>query len=210
MEFVACAETSPTFRSRGVVETAPGEACSLMTLDEKRFAAAVELVPGPTSARRSGRGDTRKTAAAAVPTISIDVPMERVAHTLETVFHHLRLSPLYLVPAARWRNIFEIVTVALCDDQRWQKIDAESIVEQNTRDPLVAGPGDLHLIRELVRVLLAWPEADPERHGLAVVATGPPLVAQIRPGRGASILLGNGDLARQAGEAANHFLGRAT
>lgn len=192
MEFVALAEVAPTLRSRGLVvanETGTG----LVAFDPAKPCVEVRIGDGA----RGGH--------------AVDAPAGRVAPVLEVVLHKLRLAPLHVVPATPWRNVFDLLRTPLAAHDRWMTIDGEAIVEQNTRDPLLVDPRDLHLLRDMVAALLAQPEAEDDLHGIAIVAQGPPLVARVLPKSGVRLLVPSSDLARQACEAANHFLlGRST
>jgi hypothetical protein len=192
VEFVVPSEVASSLRSRGLVLPSDAET-GLAGFDHAKPSVEVRIGKG-------ARGE-----------LAIDAPSGRVAQVLEIVLHKLRLAPIYLVPAAPWRNAFDLLREPLAEHERWMTIDAEAIVEQNTRDPLLVEPGDLHLLRDMIEALLAAPEADDALHGIAIVAPGPPVVAQVLPRSGVRLLVPTPDIARQACDAANHFLlGRPT
>ncbi len=216
MEFVGLQEIWPALKGHGIVESRPERQHEThgahgvhaqrespappleFSLDPAMHAATALL--GPAEGYRRD------------PTcIQIEVAIDRVAATLEAVLHKLHLAPLYLVPSTNWRSVFEIVSPGLASNQHWQDIELQATVELNTRDPLVCDPGDLHLLREVVRVLLADGNAgdDGSRQCLTLLATGQPLVVRIRPKCGVRMLIGSAKVAEQIRDAALHFAVRS-
>ncbi len=192
MEFVEPRQMTDALRGKGVVETASGELVHL-SLEASRRGGTVALTASGPDGVPAGA-------------ITVEVPADRLAATLETAIHKFHLFPLYLVPAARWRAIFATVAFGLASNPQWTEIDSEATVESNTRDPLLCDPGHLHVLRELVRVLLAE-GGDDVNATLHLVAPGKTLVATVTPGRPITIECGDAGTAAALAEAARHALG---
>jgi hypothetical protein len=203
VEFAGFDEVWPALKARGVIETRGADGLACFALDAVRQPVRLWLGDSPRpKAKRprgsAGDGDER-----------VPCPPDRLAATLEAVLHHLHVHPVHVVPRTSWRAVFDVVSFGLAAHTRWQEIESQASVELNTRDPLVCAQGDLHTLRELVRVLLADGSEgdDAAAQGLVVIATGQPLVAKVEPHRPAELLLGGEPLSRQVREAAEHFLG---
>ncbi|MDZ4754526.1 MAG: hypothetical protein SGJ11_08515 [Phycisphaerae bacterium] len=222
VEFVGLQEQwRPIWRdlkARGVMESQPDQPTTEWMLDPTKHAATLIIGPASSSSTHATQPLQSKAKPAhasagsctAPEIMHLDVPLERVAATLEVVLHNLHLAPLYLVPFGRWRNVFDVVSFALAENEHWQEIDAQAAVELNTRDALQCEPGDLHLLRDIVRVLLADGDAGDvgAEQGISIIAQGQALVARVRPKRPVEVHIGNARVAAQAHDAAMHFAGR--
>lgn len=196
MEFVGFGDVRNELRSRGVVESQRSDGSIRLSIDAAKHPTSVLLASPPAAASTAGCHRVGH---------CVECPAERAAAALETVLHKLHLAPLYIIPVGTWRPIFDVVSFDLASNEAWQEIDSQASIQQNTRDPLVCGPRDLHTLRELVRVLLANGEPDCLQ-ALSVVATGHSIVAQIEAKRPIQIELANAQVAEQARDAAMHFL----
>ena len=192
VEFVERRQMLESLRGKGVVESESGELVHL-SIEPARRGGLVQLTA------RGGDG-------APDGAIVVEVPADRLAATLEAAIHKFHLFPLYLVPAARWRAIFATVAFGLAANPQWTEIDSEATVELNTRDPLLCDPAHLHVLRELVRVLLAEGGDDPA-NTLHLVAPGKTLLARVTPGRPITIECGDAGTAAALAEAARHAVG---
>jgi hypothetical protein len=213
VEFVGFGEVWPELKSRGVIE-ARRDANSLeLAIDPSRSPVTVELCSGDEQAERPGKRKASVDASAGLHAgMQVRCPAERVATALETVLHKLHLTPLYLVPVGLWRNIFDVVSFGLATNESWQEIDSQASVQQNTRDPILCGPRDLHTLRELVRVLLADGQADAQasfHRGLSIVGSGQSLIAHVEPTKPVRIVVASVSVAEQIRDAAVHFLSGA-
>ncbi|MFO0826885.1 MAG: hypothetical protein U0572_01955 [Phycisphaerales bacterium] len=196
MEFVELDEIWQDLARRGVVEMRRADVGVEMAVDATKRAAVVELAPKGTSFR--------------APTTRVEVPLDRIASTLEAILHKLHLSPVYLIPVVRWRNVFEVVSFGLAKNAHWQDIESQASVELNTRDAIECGQRDLHTLRDLVNTLLVdGDEGDlGVQQGLVLVATGQLVVARIAPHRPVHLEFESASVAQNACDAAHHFLGR--
>lgn len=188
MDFTGFDETWTELKARGIVELRRDDRTLLLGIDRARQ--PVDVVIG-------GSG----------PADDVTVPCEtgRIAAALEAVLHKLHLAPLHVLPAGRWREVFDAVSFGMAVHDAWSEIDSQASLEQNTRDALTCGPRDLHLLREFVRVLLADGEADAGQ-AVSIVATGQLVVALVEPGRPVRLSLAGAGVAAQARDAARHFL----
>lgn len=93
----------------------------------------------------------------------------QLAATLEQIIHRLHLAQFLLVPVGKWRNVFDAVAFSLASNEDWQAVDAAASVELNRRDPLFCGPGDAHLVGDLITALLH--DAESPDQGLMLATT---------------------------------------
>jgi len=220
VEFVSFGEVWIELAHAGVVETSR-DATPLY----RGSGAQAELVLGVAADQRAS---TLEVGPGAKGEHAIETTAEKAAATLEAVLHKLHLTPFYLVPVARWRGIFEIVSFALASNAHWQEVDSQASVELNTRDPLECGLRDLHTVRELLIALLVSEDVPlgsgastnagsgtatgrdhNSRNGLMLIATGQLIVATIAPHQAIRLEIGSATVAKNIRDAANHFLGRS-
>jgi hypothetical protein len=195
VEFVGLGEVWSQLKARGIIELSHDASALELGIDPIKQPVTVALGGVPSGVRLKRQE----------PAITIDCPSEYVAATLETVLHKLHLAPLYLIPVRRWREIVDVIGFELSIYGAWQAIDSEFSLQQNTRDALECGPRDLHMLREIVRVLLTSADAD-DAQALTLIATGQVLVARVQPRAPIRILVGNAKVAEQLRDAARHYL----
>lgn len=123
----------------------------------------------------------------------LDIPRDRAGEVLEHILHKLHLTPLLILPIGRWREVFDVVTPVLVENEQWVEIDSAATVELNTRDPLVCEPRDLHLLRTLVDTVLSAAETLPQ--GISIAAVKAPLLVEVEPAGGVLLTIGNESLA---------------
>lgn len=110
----------------------------------------------------------------------ITIDLERLAAAVEEIIQRLHLSPVLLVPVAKWRDVFDAVAFSLADNEDWQEVDAAASVELHRRDPLVCEPPDYHTVGALVRALLS--DGETSQQGLMITSTAAPLLVEVIPG----------------------------
>jgi hypothetical protein len=181
-------------RARGVVETRPGAPDTEVVLDPVQRAASLLVGPQPAKGRK----------AAGVTYVA--VPLDRAAQVVEVVLHKLHVAPLFVLPDGKWRSVFEIVSPGLAENPHWQEIDALASVELNTRDPLRCDPKDLHLLRDVMRVIVAHTDDAGDGRGVTVLSSGQSLVVKVAPSRPIELSFGSAQVAEQARDAALHYL----
>ncbi|MCH2135358.1 MAG: hypothetical protein MK101_02120 [Phycisphaerales bacterium] len=131
--------------------------------------------------------------AESVSTTEADLP-SIVEHLLNKLHH----NQMVLVPVGKWRSVFDIVAFSLAENEEWQRIDAAASVELNSRDPLLADAGDLHVLEELFKALLR--DSDTPDQGLILITVGVPVLMEVVPGKGLRMSFGNEAIAAEVRE----------
>ena len=134
----------------------------------------------------------------------LEIPRERAGEVLEHILHKLHLAPLLVLPIGRWREVFDVVTPVLAENEQWMAIDSEATIELNTRDPLVCEPRDLHLLRAVVECLLTHSETLGQ--GMSIAAVQAPLLVEVEPAGGILLTIGNEGLADEVRAVAQAFM----
>ena len=134
----------------------------------------------------------------------LEIPRARAGEVLEHILHKLHFAPLLILPIGRWREIFDVVTPNLTDNEQWVAIDSEATVELNTRDPLICNPRDLHLLRTLVETILEHSETLDQ--GVSIAAVQAPLLVEVEPSGGVLLTIGNEGLADEVRSVAQAFM----
>lgn len=117
---------------------------------------------------------------------------------MEHLLNKLHHNQMVLIPVGKWRSIFDIVAFSLAENDEWQRIDAAASVELNSRDPLLADAGDLHLLEQLFQALLR--DADSSEQGLMVITVGVPVLMELVPESGLRLSFGNEAIAAEVRE----------
>lgn len=133
----------------------------------------------------------------------LEVPREKAGEVLEHILHKLHLAPLLVLPIAKWRPVFDLVTPALTENEQWISIDSEASIEMNTRDPLVCEPRDLHLLRAVIEVILR--DGEEMAQGISIAATQAPVLVEVEPAGGILLTIGNEGLADEVRAVADAF-----
>lgn len=118
---------------------------------------------------------------------------------VDRVFHRLHLYELILLPLSKWRNVFDAVAFSMASNEDWQEFDHFATVELNARDPLFCEAADFQLLSALVNALLS--DGEDSTHGMTIVATGAPVMAQVLPPGVIRVSTGNQGLADSIREA---------
>jgi hypothetical protein len=128
-----------------------------------------------------------------------EIPEDKIADVVDHVLHKLHHSQMLLIPVGKWRSVFDVVAFSLAANEDWQRIDAAATVELNSRDPLLADTGDLNLLCDLAKALLA--DSEKPDQGLMLIAVGQPVVMEIVPTGGIRLSFGNQAVADGLAEA---------
>jgi hypothetical protein len=131
--------------------------------------------------------------------VVFEVAEDTIAEVVDHVLHKLHHSQILLIPVGKWRSVFDVVAFSLAANEEWQRIDAAATVELNSRDPLLADAGDLHLLCDLAKALLL--DSEKPDQGLMLIAVGQPVVMEIVPTGGVRMSYGNQAIADEVGEA---------
>jgi hypothetical protein len=133
----------------------------------------------------------------------LEIPRERAGEVLEHILHKLHIAPLLILPIGRWREVFDVVTPVLAQNEQWMAIDSEATIELNTRDPLVCELRDLHLLRAVVETILEHSETLGQ--GISIAAIRAPLLVEVEPAGGVLLTIGNEGLADEVRAVAQAF-----
>ncbi len=143
-------------------------------------ASSVTVTGAPSSAtiRYFAADDGRR---AAVPAVDagISVAAWQLPSIVEAALHKLHCPEAFAMPKSTWRNVTDVVAVALKNNRKWMAVDAALGVELNTADALVIHPSEHHLLRDLVQAMLL--HGDSPSQGLVVCATSGLLAIDISP-----------------------------
>ncbi len=181
LEFVDKIEVADAFADQGFEEVSHGEGQSCVTLPDQEGVVRFHLCVDESRAEPAEGAKV------------IHTTIEKLPKLIEQVVHRLNLVDMVLVPVGKWRNIFDAVAFSLADNEHWQEVDAAATVKLNTRDPLLCGPADLHLVIDLITAL--FKDAEGPQQGLVLVATAVPVVAEIVPDGAVRLSTGNQVLA---------------
>jgi len=167
LEFVQEAEVRDLLRDHGIVEVSEKEDLSRLRMESPGGVSGLQFqVEGAPS---TGVDD------AEVITVKPDL----LADCIDRVFHRLHLYELILIPVSKWRNVFDAVAFSMTSNEDWQEFDHSATVELNTRDPLFCEAADFQLLSSLVQALLS--DGEDSDHGMAIVATGAPVMVEVLP-----------------------------
>ncbi|MDP7029633.1 MAG: hypothetical protein QF733_05365 [Phycisphaerales bacterium] len=128
-----------------------------------------------------------------------EIANDKLADVVDHLMHKLHHSQILLIPVGKWRSVFDVVAFSLAANEEWQRIDAAATVELNSRDPLLADAGDLHLLCDLAKALLA--DSEKPDQGLMLISVGQPVVMEIVPTGGVRLSFGNQAIADELAEA---------
>lgn len=181
MEFVKPSEVVDLLRDQGLEESADGDERVYLTMRDQEGVVHVHLT--------NGRSAAEPRAGATV----IEMDADAFPNLVEQVIHRLALSEVLLIPVGKWRKVFDVVAFSLASNEDWQEVDAAATVELNTRDPLLAGPADFHVVIDLIRTLLS--DAESPEEGLLLTTTGVPILVAIIPDGALRMSFGNRVLA---------------
>ena len=127
-----------------------------------------------------------------------DIAPEALPGVIQHLLQKLHHNQMVLVPVGKWRSVFDIVAFSMAENEDWQRIDAAASVELNSRDPLLADAGDLHILEELFQALMR--DSDTPDQGLVLITVGVPVLMEIVPDRGIRLSFGNDAIAAEVRE----------
>lgn len=184
MEFVEHEPTWNRLRKQGVVELDPRDPELHLDLDETSAVVALDVAA-------SDHAQARR-----LPKAVVRVPRAEFGPIVEGVLHKLRIAESVVIPVGLWRRVFEAVAEPMAHHAQWTDIDTAATVEQNTRDPLLVLPSNLHLLRDLVNSVVSSGTAPDQ--GVTVVAVGVRLLIEVLPAGQMIIFTGDAALGQQA------------
>ena len=186
MEFINVEEANDLLREHGIVRHEPDDDHVFLRMADESLPRRHLSVPG---------ADVEPLPGAVV----IEIKTEQIAQVIDGILHKLHHNQLILFPVGRWRSIFDVVAFSMAENEEWQEVDAAATVELNTRDPLLADAGDLHLVCDLVKALFRDSESPDQ--GLLLITAGLPLVMEVVPNGGVRLSFGTKAVAEEISEA---------
>ena len=187
VEFISEGEVAELLQSHGITQVSEDEDHVYCRMGDEAASHHVHLcVPDAESEPREG---------AQVYQIEAD----RMESVLNHVLHKLHHNQFILIPVGKWRSIFDAVAFSLAENEEWQAIDAAATVELNTRDPLLADAGDLHLLCDLVGAIIR--DSETPDHGLMMITAGVPVVLELVSADVVRMSFGNQAVAEEVAEA---------
>ncbi len=94
-----------------------------------------------------------------------------------------------LIPAGKWRSVFDAVAFSMATNEAWQEFDASATTMLNTRDPLLFESGDEQIMVALIRALMQ--DGKGVEQSLFLVPTGSPILMHIQPAGPVRLWFGN-------------------
>ena len=103
-----------------------------------------------------------------------------------------------LIPAGKWRSVFDAVAFSMATNEAWQEFDASATIKLNTRDPLLFESGDEHTLVELIKSLMK--DGESVEQGIFLIPAGAPVLIHIQPRGPVKFWFGNNVLADEIRE----------
>ena len=186
MEFVDHGETIEALKEQGLREVPDGEDLFGLALDDSDNVVHLHLSYSESGCTPHEGADV------------VQIEKDQLPDAVEHLLHKLHLSQVLLIPVGKWRKVFDAVAFSLADNEEWQAVDTAATVVLNTRDPLLAEPGDFHTINALIRALLN--DAEDSDQGLMITTTTAPLMIEIVPDGAVRVSIGDPVLADEVVE----------
>jgi hypothetical protein len=98
-----------------------------------------------------------------------------------------------LIPAGKWRTVFDAVAFSMASNEAWQEFDASATTMLNTRDPLLCEAVDEQLMVALINALMR--DGENVEQSLFLVPVGAPVLMHIQPSGPVRVWYGNQVLA---------------
>lgn len=187
MEFIPADEAANVISDHGIESESPDEDHIYLRMGDGDTVLHHHVaVSGNESSPREG-------------SIAYEITEEQLPNVIDHLMHKLHHSQLLLIPVGKWRSVFDVVAFSLAANEEWQQIDATATVELNSRDPLLADAGDLHILCDLAKALLN--DSEKPDQGLMLISVGQPVVVEIVPTGGIRLSFGNQAIADELAEA---------
>jgi len=176
LEFVNTSEVAYLLTDQGFAETKVGEGTHL-SMPQQDGVVYLDLCTEDSQIEPREAARVIRTTAESLPDL------------IDQVIHRLNLNDLLLIPVGKWRNVFDAVAFSMAANEKWQEVDAAATVKLTTRDPLLCGPADFHVVIDLIRALIS--DAEGVEQGLILTATGIPVIVEVIPDGTVWMSIGN-------------------
>ena len=187
MDFLTEQEITDLLAELGVSQHPAGEGCVYLNMDDNHVAVK-HCLDNDGCLPCGGDEETR----------CFDMPTEAMIQAVVGAIHKIHEGQTVLIPAGKWRSIFDAVAYSMAEDEPWQEFDASATIRLNTRDPLLFEPGDEHTLANLLTALMK--DGETEEQSVFLIPAGAPLLMHICPCGPVKLWFGNSALADEVSE----------
>ena len=124
--------------------------------------------------------------------------MDQLITSIVSTIHKIHEGQTVMIPAGRWRSMFDAVAYSMAEDEPWQEFDASATIRLNTKDPLVFESGDEHTLANLLTALMK--DGETIEQSVFLIPAGAPLLMHICPCGPVKLWFGNSALADEVSE----------
>lgn len=128
--------------------------------------------------------------------------MDNLIASIVSTIHKIHEGQTVLIPAGKWRSMFDAVAYSMTHDEAWQEFDATATVRLNTKDPLVFESGDEHTLASLLTALMK--DGETVEQSVHLIPAGAPLLMHICPSGPVKLWFGNSALSDEVSEVYAH------
>lgn len=132
-------------------------------------------------------------------TLCKEMGIGEIVNSIVGTVQKIHQGQTVLIPAGKWRSIFDAVAFSMAGDELWQEFDASATIRLNTRDPLLFGFGETQTLSSLLTALMN--DGETLEQSVFLIPAGVPLLMHIKPGGPVKFWFGNLVLADEVSEA---------
>ena len=162
----------------GITTLSEGEGCVLVQMDEAKVGAKHCL---DNDACQPCGGDEE--------TCCFEMTPEAMVLAVVNAIHRIHEGRTIMLPASKWRCVFDAVAFSMAGDESWQEFDASATIKLNTRDPLLFETGDEHTLIGLIKAIMNGEESIEQSVYLFPISA--PILLHIQPGGPVKFWFGN-------------------
>ena len=186
LEFLPEQEITDLLAELGVILTPQGDSCVLLSMGDEHCDAKDCLYKGDSCDDCSN-----------VNCYCLDGG-GLISATCETA-RRIHQGQTVLIPAGKWRAIFDAVAFSMASNEAWQEFDASATTMLNTRDPLLCESGDEQMMTALVRALMQ--DGEDVEQSMFLIPVGAPVLMHVQPSGPVRLWFGNQLLADEVSRA---------
>jgi hypothetical protein len=186
LDFISEQEIDSLLHELGITSRVEGDACVLVEMDEEHTVIKHCLC----NAEQPCDGNDE--------THCFDMDIEKMIASIVHIIHKILRGQTVLVPAGKWRSVFDVVAFSMAVDEPWQEFDASATIKLNTRDPLLFENGDEHTLHALITSLMR--DGETLEQSVFLLPANAPLLMHIRPGGPVRLWFGSSVLADEVRE----------
>ena len=186
MDFIPEQELGELFRDMGVVTYDAGETYALLEMDDQHAGVRDCLYVADQPCDADDGWNCR------------EMDMDQLIASIVGTIHKIHEGQTVLIPAGKWRSMFDVVAYSMAQDEAWQEFDASATIRLNTKDPLVFESGDEHTLANLLTALMK--DGETIEQSVYLIPAGAPLLMHICPSGPVKLWFGNSALADEVSE----------